>query len=185
MPFGGPPGQDLLLLQTLCAKGHNEAMLPAGETSTTTTVLHSQSPDETRDLAARLAGYLQVGDVVALSGSLGAGKTCFVQGLARGLGIEGYVTSPTFILMRHHPGNPSLCHADAYRLESPEELEDLGLEDVLASAVLALEWAEGVADALPAERIEVHITSDGESTRTLHIEGRGDRLAAVVREAFA
>ncbi len=112
-------------------------------------ILTSGSPDATRDIAARLGVCLRAGDVVALSGELGAGKTCFVQGLAKGMGLQANVTSPTFILIRQHPGDPALCHADAYRLESPEELEDLGLEDILAYSVLAIEWAERTGLMLP------------------------------------
>jgi len=147
-------------------------------------ILTSGSPDATRDIAARLGVCLRAGDVVALSGELGAGKTCFVQGLAKGMGLQANVTSPTFILIRQHPGDPALCHADAYRLESPEELEDLGLEDILAYSVLAIEWAERVMDALPEDRIDVALSyADGEGRR-VRITGCGERSARLVREAF-
>lgn len=148
-------------------------------------VLASDSPDATRAIAARLGGRLAAGDVVGLIGELGAGKTVFVQGLAQGMGIEANVTSPTFILMRQHPGNPPLCHADAYRLNSPAELEDLGLEDVLATSVLAIEWADRVLDALPEERIEVTLSHVGPEERRIEIVAAGERLAAIVREVFA
>jgi tRNA threonylcarbamoyladenosine biosynthesis protein TsaE len=146
--------------------------------------LTSDSPEATSALAARLGALLRPGDVVALCGDLGAGKTCFVQGLARGLGIEGHVTSPTFILMRQHPGDPALCHADAYRLTCGEDLEDLGLEDILATSVLAVEWAEQVAEALPDERVEVRLTSDGMARRAITLTGRGERLTKLLEEAF-
>lgn len=125
------------------------------------------------------------GDVVALDGDLGAGKTCFVQGLAEGLGIEGPVTSPTFILMREHPGSPPLCHADAYRLGSALELEDLGLEDILARCVLAIEWAQRVEDALPEERVNVHLRRTGEECRQIALAATGPRLARALEEAFS
>lgn len=145
--------------------------------------LSSDSAEATRAVAARLGALLTVGDVVALFGELGTGKTCFVQGLARGLGVAGHVTSPTFILMRQHPGPTPLCHADAYRLESPEEFEDLGLEDILATSVLAVEWAERVLAALPEERLEVRLTHADEDRRRIAVTARGARLADKLREA--
>ena len=144
----------------------------------------SDSAEATRDIAARLGPPLRVGDVVALCGRLGAGKTCFVQGLARGMGIEGNVTSPTFILMRQHTGETPLCHADAYRLGSAPELHEVGLDDVLVHSVLAIEWAERVLDALPAERIDVDLQYAEGDGRRITITARGSRAAAVVREAF-
>jgi tRNA threonylcarbamoyladenosine biosynthesis protein TsaE len=147
--------------------------------------LTSDSAEATREIAARLGSILRAGDVVALFGDLGAGKTCFVQGLAEGLGIAGHVTSPTFILIRHHPGNPPLCHADAYRLTAPQDLEDLGLEDILATGVLAVEWAERVLDALPAERVEVRLAGGDGETREIVVAAQGERLEAALREVFA
>jgi tRNA threonylcarbamoyladenosine biosynthesis protein TsaE len=145
-----------------------------------TTDLRSDAPETTRALAARLGALLRPGDVVALSGDLGAGKTCFVQGLAAGMGIQGNVTSPTFILMRHHPGPVMLCHADAYRLGSAEEFADLGLDDVLRQGVLAVEWAEQVAAALPADRLEVALESTGDDHRRIRLAARGPRSAEVL-----
>ena len=147
--------------------------------------LTSDSPEATRRIAARLGAVLQAGDVVALFGDLGAGKTCFVQGLAEGLGIHGHVTSPTFILIRQHPGNPPLCHADAYRLAAPEDLEDLGLEDILATSVLAVEWAERVLGALPQDRVEVYLGGGDGDTREIVIKAQGPRLEAALEELFA
>jgi tRNA threonylcarbamoyladenosine biosynthesis protein TsaE len=148
-------------------------------------VLRSDSPETTRALAARLGALLRPGDVVALSGDLGAGKTCFVQGLAAGMGIQGNVTSPTFILMRHHPGQVMLCHADAYRLGSAEEFADLGLDDVLRQGVLAVEWAEQVANALPADRVEVLLEANGEDSRRLWFRGGGPRSRELVEGLLA
>lgn len=145
----------------------------------------SESPAATRALAARLGARLQAGDVVALFGDLGAGKTCFVQGLAEGMGVTGPVTSPTFILMRQHPGSPPLCHADAYRLDSPEALDDLGLDDVLTSCVVAIEWADRVLAALPEERLDVTLTTVDENTRRVEVTARGARAVTILQEAFA
>lgn len=147
--------------------------------------LTSHSAAETQGIARRLGALLVEGDVVALDGDLGAGKTCFVQGLAEGLGIAGPVTSPTFILMREHPGSPPLCHADAYRLGSALELEDLGLQDVLARCVLAIEWAQGVEDALPQERVSVLLRRTGEDCRQIDIAATAPRLAEALQEAFS
>ncbi len=135
--------------------------------------------EETRSLARRLAGLLSAGDFVALIGPLGAGKTCFVQGLAVGLAVEGRVTSPTFVLMRLHRGATPLCHADAYRLSGATELLELGLDDWLDESVVALEWADRVAAALPPDRIEVIIEYAGEGRR-LHIRGLGPCAARIV-----
>ena len=146
--------------------------------------LTSDSPETTSALAACLGAILGAGDVVALFGELGAGKTCFVQGLARGLGIVAHVTSPTFILMRQHPGHPPLCHADAYRLTCGADIEDLGLEDILATSVLAVEWAERVADALPDERVEVRLGTPGGDEREITLTVHGERLAKLLQEAF-
>jgi len=168
-----------------CAPTRPFAKHPSGgDRRLTQIVLTSSGARETRLVGRRLGQVLSVGDVVALSGDLGAGKTCFVQGLAEGMGIEGVVTSPTFILMREHSGTPALCHADAYRLESPWELEDLGLEDILARCVLAIEWAERVADALPEERVEVALTDDGDDRRRITLSASGPRLSELLQEAF-
>ena len=96
------------------------------------------SAEELQALAARLARDLAPGDFLALCGDLGSGKTCFVQGLARGLGVSWRVTSPTFVLLHLHPGTPPLCHLDAYRVGSAQELLDLGLEEYAETAVVAL-----------------------------------------------
>lgn len=144
--------------------------------------LVSESPQATEELAARLGRLLRAGDVVALTGDLGTGKTCFVRGLAAGMGVEGNITSPTFIIMRQHPGSPGLCHADAYRLSCAEELQDLGIEDVLAHSVLAVEWAEQVADALPTERINVALSYDNGEGRLIHARAHGERLAGALQE---
>ncbi len=143
-------------------------------------VISTQSAEETQQFAARLARLLRAGDFVALIGPLGAGKTCFVQGLGKGLHVEGQVRSPTFVLMRIHKGPVPLCHADAYRLASAEELIDLGLDDWLDESVVALEWADRVSEALPAERIEIEISDEGEGRR-LRLLGIGPRAAGIVR----
>jgi tRNA threonylcarbamoyladenosine biosynthesis protein TsaE len=116
--------------------------------------------DSMRDLAAALAPTLRPGDVVVLSGELGAGKTTFTQGLGRGLGVRGEVTSPTFVISRVHPslvGGPPLVHVDAYRLGGVAELDDLDLDASLDDAVTVVEWGEGIAEGLADNRLEVRI----------------------------
>ena len=114
----------------------------------------TSSADETRDLAARVARLLPRDATVALHGDLGVGKTTFVQGLARGLGIDAAITSPTFTIFTIHrnatAGGPSLVHLDAYRLENDRQIESLMLEDFLVPpCVLAIEWPEKIADWIP------------------------------------
>lgn len=160
-------------------------------TATTTSV------DATRDLAARVAELAQAGDVVLLSGELGAGKTAFVQGFARGLGVAEPVTSPTFMLVAEHAGRGlRLLHADVYRLDSLDEILDLGLDQLVDDAgpsepkwsgsdtrirgsVLVVEWGERAAAALPGERLEVAIeVGEADDDRTFRFEATGPTWAA-------
>ncbi|MGJ7440138.1 tRNA (adenosine(37)-N6)-threonylcarbamoyltransferase complex ATPase subunit type 1 TsaE [Aquipuribacter sp. MA13-6] len=123
----------------------------------------------TRALGRALGARLDGGDVVVLSGSLGAGKTTFVQGLALGLGVTSPVTSPTFVLAREQrpdpsgprPDGPHLVHVDAYRLAGAPELDDLDLDSDLARSVVVVEWGEGLAERLSPRRVEVAIDRDG------------------------
>jgi tRNA threonylcarbamoyladenosine biosynthesis protein TsaE len=146
-----------------------------------------------RALGRRLAGLLRAGDLVILSGSLGAGKTTLVQGIGEGLGVRGPVTSPTFVIARVHPsltGGPDLVHADAYRLASPAEVDDLDLDEAMGSSVTVVEWGGGLAEGLAADRLEITITPPevtappGGETRTVCIAGHGERWNAVGDSAF-
>jgi len=111
---------------------------------------HTASADETRALAARLAPHLQAGDVVVLVGDLGSGKTTFAQGVARGLGVEGPVTSPSFTLVQQYEGRLPVAHVDVYRLDRIQELHDLGFEELVDGAgVTLVEWGDAVAQAMP------------------------------------
>jgi tRNA threonylcarbamoyladenosine biosynthesis protein TsaE len=121
---------------------------------------------EMRELGRRLASVLRAGDLVILSGGLGAGKTTLTKGIGEGLGVRGPITSPTFVIARVHPpvpgapgGGPALVHADAYRLGSALELDDLDLDTEVTSAVTVVEWGEGLAEGLSADRLEITITA--------------------------
>ena len=137
--------------------------------------------DEMRGLGRRLAADLRAGDLLVLSGPLGAGKTTLVQGIGEGLGVRGPVTSPTFVIARVHPsvrGGPALVHADAYRLRGVAEIDDLDLDSDAASSVTAVEWGEGLAEGLSEDRLEVSIELSGDR-RTVRISGVGSRWADV------
>lgn len=150
-------------------------------------IFHSRGPGQTRRLGQRLGRLLRPGDIVLLSGELGAGKTVFVQGLARGLGVIDPVTSKSFVLLGEYQGRrPSgqtgvlLYHADLYRLEAEEEAEELALAEYCADAVLAVEWPERAPAILPADHLLVRLDISGERTRTITIEGKGQRAAELV-----
>ena len=133
-----------------------------------------------RDLGRRLAALLRAGDLVILAGPLGAGKTTLVQGIGEGLGVRGPVTSPTFVIARVHPvragSGPSLVHADAYRLGSIGEVDDLDLDADVASAVTVVEWGQGLAEGLAEDRLEISIRPDPDSdVRTVQLNGYGAR----------
>ncbi len=121
--------------------------------------------DAMRTLAADVAQGCRAGDVIVLSGPLGAGKTTFTQGFAAGLRVAGVVTSPTFVIARIHEstvGGPDLVHVDAYRLGGLAELDDLDLDASLAESVTVVEWGEGLAETLAAEVVTVRIERDGD-----------------------
>ena len=144
----------------------------------------SHSVAQTQRLGARLGELAQSGDVLCLEGELGSGKTCFVQGLGRGLGIVEDINSPTFILANEHRGGRLvLYHLDVYRMNSANEALGIGLDDYLAGdGVCVIEWAEKICAALPAERLWITFRHLGESKRGLLIEASGARYAELLRE---
>ena len=139
----------------------------------TTTRSESQTADVGRALAARLTA----GSVVLLYGDLGAGKTAFVRGLAEGLGVSrDEVSSPTFTLVQEYRGGRlPLFHVDLYRLNDPREIEDLGLEEIAAGGVLAIEWAEKLDTPRDANAISVRIQHGDADVRQIEIEDYSDR----------
>ncbi len=117
--------------------------------------LRTTSPEQTQDVAQKIAPLLQIGDVVLLAGELGAGKTCFSQGVALGLGVEQRVTSPTFALANQYEGRLLLHHLDVYRLEGAGAALDLDLPELCESGVVLVEWGERIDAALPDERLVI------------------------------
>ena len=139
------------------------------------------SPEETRRFGLRLGGLLRAGDVVVLTGDLGAGKTTLTQAIGEGLGVRGPITSPTFVIARVHPslvGGPALVHVDAYRLGSSLELDDLDLDADVDASVTVVEWGAGLAEQLSDSRLE--ITISGETERVVHLRAVGDRWREVL-----
>ena len=144
-----------------------------------------ETADRMRELGQRLAGLLRPGDLVLLSGELGAGKTTLTRGLGEGLGVRGAVTSPTFVIARVHPsltGGAALVHVDAYRLGGGlDEMEDLDLDVSLTEAVVVVEWGEGKVEDLSEDRLHVAIHrgtgDDAHDVREVVITGVGQRWA--------
>ena len=137
-----------------------------------TYITHSEA--ETEALGESFASKIADGTVIAMYGDLGAGKTAFVRGLARGMGLSCRVSSPTFTIVNEYKGERELIHFDMYRLGSSDELFDIGWEDYLArGAVCAVEWSERVSDALPEDTIFVDIarTDEHEDWRTITVTG--------------
>lgn len=149
-------------------------------------VLSTRGADDTRKLAATVAGALRVGDVVSLTGELGAGKTCFVQGAAAALGVTDRVTSPTFLLRREYDGRVPVVHLDVYRLDTLREAGELGLDDI-GRCVTFIEWGDAMQPLLPTDHLEVELRSDpptdaapaastaltGDEPRTIVLRPRG------------
>jgi tRNA threonylcarbamoyladenosine biosynthesis protein TsaE len=143
--------------------------------------LRTASVEATRDLAMALADVLVAGDLLLLCGELGAGKTAFAQGLGRGLGIDGPITSPTFTLASRYQGSRLvLHHLDVYRLEGLAEVADLDLPELLEDeAVVAIEWGDAILPVLPAEHLEVRLVWEGvDDERTIALVPSGSRWLA-------
>lgn len=140
-------------------------------------IFTTASPQETQVLGEKLGKTLQPGDVIALIGDLGTGKTCLTQGIARGVGIAPgeVVNSPSYILINEYTGTLPIYHIDLYRLDAPEDIAELGLTEYMAGAgVCIIEWAERMADALPDTCIEIRITlpdtTEDENVRHINIQ---------------
>ncbi|WP_265448043.1 tRNA (adenosine(37)-N6)-threonylcarbamoyltransferase complex ATPase subunit type 1 TsaE [Flexivirga meconopsidis] len=149
-----------------------------------TSAIRLESVEATHAFGERLGKLLRAGDVLVLTGGLGAGKTTLTQGIAAGLGVRGPITSPTFVIARTHPslvGGPELVHVDAYRLSGAIELDDLDLDTSVADAVTVVEWGAGLADELADEHLELVLAADGDS-RTLRMLPSGQRFERLAAE---
>jgi tRNA threonylcarbamoyladenosine biosynthesis protein TsaE len=134
----------------------------------------SKSPDETAALGKKTASRLCAGSIIAISGALGSGKTCFSKGIALGLGINENITSPTYTIINEYKrdGCPTLYHIDAYRLNGDKDFEDIGGIDVLHSdGISIIEWSERIPDSVPKEAIFITIEIKDEISRTIKIKG--------------
>ena len=143
--------------------------------------LLSHSPSDTKLWAGRIAKLLRPGDVLALEGDLGAGKTTFTQGLAKGLGIEGVVNSPTFTIIKEYQGNLPLYHMDVYRVE--DEFEDLGFDEYFyGTGITVVEWASMIRSSLPPNLLDIYIKRmDGEQ-REIRLTPRGEHFIQICEE---
>lgn len=153
--------------------------------------VRTSDADQTRDLGADLGRLLRAGDLVMLSGGLGAGKTTLTQGIGAGMGVRGRVASPTFIVARVHPslrGGPDLIHADAYRITDLGDLETLDLDSSLDEAVTVVEWGEGKTEAMSPERLVINVrrAEGGQACRDGHVidlEYMDDGMRSIVLHA--
>lgn len=143
-------------------------------------VCSTVSADQTRLLAAAVAGLAGDGDLLVLVGDLGAGKTAFTQGFAAALGVEAAVTSPTFTLANRYQGRLVVNHLDVYRLSDLAEARDLAIPELLEQGVTLIEWGETILPALPSDRLDVSITfGEGDDDRTIEFRCVGDRWSGL------
>lgn len=147
--------------------------------------IESESAEQTFSVGFAVGAKAREGDIFALSGELGAGKTCFTGGLARGLGVgESYtITSPTFTLINEYPGRCRFYHFDVYRLNQIGDLDDLGYDEyVSGKGVVAIEWAEKIADALPSDTVSIKFIYVDENKRIIEISGPQIRIRDLVKD---
>jgi tRNA threonylcarbamoyladenosine biosynthesis protein TsaE len=143
----------------------------------------SKQPEQTKDFAKRLASFLKAGDVIALEGDLGAGKTTFTKGLAEGLGITRNVNSPTFTIIKEYQGRLPLYHMDVYRVE--DAFEDLGFEEYFeGNGVTVVEWAHLIEAQLPKDLLLLKLYLDDNGARRIVAEPKGERYEELCKEIF-
>lgn len=149
----------------------------------------TQTADQTQELGELIGSRLQSGTVIRLVGTLGSGKTCFVQGLARGLAVpRGYdVTSPTYTLVHEYPGRLPLAHVDLYRIADEMDAEAIGLLDLMDSrTVVAVEWADRLDDGFwPEEALHVHFSTRDDESRCIQLFGYGLQIGNLIKEVLA
>lgn len=142
--------------------------------------IRTHAEEGTHAVGLALAALLSPGDVLLLSGDLGAGKTALVKGIAEGLGVSGPVTSPTFNILLVHRGRVPLYHIDLYRLEHADQLEDIDYFGTIESdGVTAVEWGDRFPEAAPADHLDVRISIEGDADRMLEVRGTGERSASI------
>ena len=146
----------------------------------------SASPEDTEDLGAFLGSVVKKGTVICLIGDLGVGKTEFTKGLAKGLEVSDYVTSPTFIIVNEYKGRLPLYHFDVYRINNIDEMFEIGYEEyVYGDGVSVIEWADSIKEIIPDENITVTISKDmemGVDYRNIKIEAKGEKYDDILRE---
>ncbi|MEW6081887.1 MAG: tRNA (adenosine(37)-N6)-threonylcarbamoyltransferase complex ATPase subunit type 1 TsaE [Bacillota bacterium] len=143
----------------------------------------SRHPEETEALGRLLGGLLGPGDLVALEGPLGAGKTCFARGVLVGLGVTGYLRSPSFTLVHQYRGRLPAYHLDVYRLDRASDMDDLPYEEYFyGEGVTLVEWGRKVKEVLPTELLWVTLLPQGPSTRLITMEPKGERYCRLVEE---
>jgi tRNA threonylcarbamoyladenosine biosynthesis protein TsaE len=148
-------------------------------------VFQTRSTSETIRIGKRIGRLLKAGDVVALVGELGAGKTQFIKGLAAGVGIGNptYISSPSFTLINEYPGKIPFYHVDLFRLKREKEAEELALEDYFqGGGITAIEWADKIPSFLPKEMFSIHIAYTGKNTRSIEMIGKGKRYEELLKE---
>jgi len=146
-----------------------------------TIALTANGAGATEAIGEALGSQLQAGDVVVLTGDLGAGKTTMTKGIARALGVSERVTSPTFTIVQEYEGRIPVAHVDVYRLERIQELHDIGFEELLDGRVTVVEWGDAIARALPPDRLDVRIAlvdSAADDCRAIEIASSGTSWAA-------
>jgi len=145
-------------------------------------IFETKNLNQTEKLGEALGKLLEAGDFLALAGDLGAGKTTFTRGIARGLGIREDITSPTFTIINQYEAPVPLAHMDAYRLKAPDELENVGYYDYLEGFVVVLEWADLVEELLPADVLWIHFTVQDESRRSIRLRSQTPHFDRILRE---
>jgi len=148
----------------------------------------SHSPRETRRFGELVGKHVTKGSVIALSGELGSGKTCLVQGIAKGLRVpeDLYVTSPSYVLVNEYPGSLRLFHLDLYRIDNVAQLDDIGIDEMIRSDnVAVIEWAEKMGDVLPKERLFVSISMTDDQTRDFHLTASGQSAVDLLKRCLA
>ena len=145
--------------------------------------INTKNTEETEALGIKLGRLVNRGDIICLSGDLGAGKTTFTQAFAKGFGVEDYVSSPTFTIINEYQGRLPLYHFDVYRLENSRAMEDIGYEEYFyGDGVCVIEWASLIPDILPMSHLWIDIKVEGEFERNIYIKGTNDYYQKMIGE---